>query len=224
MIETTFKSQGTDFRIEIYPGPEDGKDYPVVILLHGNAGLNPPFASQIRSLAQEISQLGYFAAIPLCYSDNSRNRFDTETKEDILADAVDFVKAQAGSDPNKIGIVGYSLGAATAMAFIAAQPPNTVQVFVDFFGFLPSGVSSEIAKFPPTIIFHNPLDFVVLVIFSQRLSALLRENDIEHRFEPSKFREVNFFLGNHPFREGRRADTISRQETKEWLQKYMPPS
>lgn len=224
MINTTFKSQGTDFKIEIYPGPVNGKKYPIVIVLHGNWGLNPPFASQIRNLAQEISKLGYVSAVPQYYSDNSINFRDTKTKENILADAITFVGAQAGSDPDKIGLVGYSLGAATAMAFIAAQPPDTVEVFIDFFGFLPPGVRSEISKFPPTIIFHNERDWIVDIENSRQLNTLLKENGIDCNFEPAKYKELNLLYGNHPFREGGSADISSRKETKEWLLEHMPPT
>ena len=41
------------------PRPADGKKYPVILLVHGNFGLGPPYGEQIQSFARDLAGLGY---------------------------------------------------------------------------------------------------------------------------------------------------------------------
>jgi hypothetical protein len=59
MSDDTFTSGGTQYEITIYPAPTDGKTHAMILVLHGNAGLNPPFGSQIQSCAKSVAGLRF---------------------------------------------------------------------------------------------------------------------------------------------------------------------
>ena len=54
----------TSDKSTLYPGPTDGKKYPILLVLHGLSGLDDVFGPQIKSFAQSLAGLGYVAAVP----------------------------------------------------------------------------------------------------------------------------------------------------------------
>jgi dienelactone hydrolase len=87
----TFISQGNSHKITIYSAILDNKKYPVVLFLHGNFGLVPPFGEQIQSFAEDFTNLGYVTAVPQYYLDNKPHLTDTIPKIQILTDAISEV-------------------------------------------------------------------------------------------------------------------------------------
>jgi dienelactone hydrolase len=142
MSTTTFVSGKTPYKITIYPAPSDGKKYPVILLVHGNFSLGAPYGDQIRGFAKDLAGLGYMTAVPQYYEDDKPHLDDTDPHDQTLADAIAAVASRPGADPKRLGLIGFSLGAATAMTFIAVKPPRTVKVLADFFGFLPPSFST----------------------------------------------------------------------------------
>jgi dienelactone hydrolase len=104
-------------------------------LVHGNFGLGPPYGEQIQSFARDLAGLGYLAAVPQYYSDDNHHLDDIHPKAQILADAIAAVLRRADADADQLGLIGFSLGATTAMTFVATNPLGTVEVFADFYGF-----------------------------------------------------------------------------------------
>lgn len=123
------------------------------------------------------------------------------------------------SDRDRIGLIGFSLGAATAMTFIASQPPGTVKALGNFSGFLTDRIRHEVSRFPPTIMLHNKNDQLVPVVNSRDLDRLIPAA-IAHRCVEydEQWQEVN-----HAFEPGGLADTSSRSETTKWFVKHLPP-
>jgi dienelactone hydrolase len=105
-------------------------------LVHGNFGLGPPYGEQIQSFARDLAGLGYLTAVPQYYVDDEPHPKDTVPKDRTLADAIAAVVGHADADADRLGLIGFSLGAATAMTYIATNPPGTVKALADFFGFL----------------------------------------------------------------------------------------
>jgi dienelactone hydrolase len=136
-----------------------------------------------------------------------------------FADAIAYIAKRPDADLDRIGLVGYSLGAATAMTYIASNPPGKVKVLVDFFGPLNGAIEAGVARFPPTFIRHNTNDQVVNVAFSQKLDRLL--GSIEHDFFACT--EENLRQGHHPFVIDGPADKDSRQKAKDWIVSHLPP-
>jgi hypothetical protein len=53
MADETYKSGTDTYTIKVYPGPADGKKHPMILVVHGNFGLNPPFGPQIDRFATD---------------------------------------------------------------------------------------------------------------------------------------------------------------------------
>ncbi len=218
MSTTTFVSGKTPYKITIYSAPADGKKYPVILLVHGNFGLGPPYGDQIRGFAKDLAGRGYMTAVPQYYEDDKLHLNDTVPHDQTLADAIAAVASRADADAGRLGLIGFSLGAATAMTFIASNPPGTVKVLADFFGFLTPTIRGGVSKFPPTIILHNKNDLIVPVQNAEELDRLLPRT-IDHQFIPynEQWQEVN-----HAFEPGGTADVDSRSKTSAWFTKHLP--
>lgn len=221
MNSETFKSGGKDFRITVFPAPSDGKRYPIIVLIHGNFGLGPPYGDQIRDLGKSLSQEGYVAAVPQFYVDEAPHLDDIAPDRHVetLSAAIAAVAARPDADPDRVGLIGFSLGAAAAMTYVASNGPGRVKTLADFFGPLTPAIRAGAGNFPPTIIFHNNADTVVSVGFSIELDRLL-PSTVEHRLV--RYQEVSQ-PGNHAFRPGGEADRDSRKKVKEWFVANMPP-
>lgn len=222
MSSQTFISKGNTYKITLYSTPPDGKKYPVIFLLHGNFGLGSPYGDQIQSFAKDLAKQGYMTAIPQYYQDDEPHLTDIDTvsKVQILTDAISTVSGHMGADPKRLGLIGYSLGAATAMTFISSNPSVKVNVLADYFGFITPAIRSGISSFPPTIIFHNKNDLIVPVQNSEEINRLL-PSTIEHQFVKydEKWQEVN-----HAFEPDGTADVDSRSKTEDWFTKHLPPT
>jgi carboxymethylenebutenolidase len=220
MIRETYTSAGDSYNITVYPAPLDGKKHPVIVFMHGNFGLGVPYGNQIHGFARDLASRGYMTAVPQYYQDSNPHLSDIVPHIQTLTDAVKSLAGHAEADSDRLGLVGFSLGAVTAMTFIAANPPGTVKVFADFFGFLTPTIRSGIAKFPPTIIFHNKNDRIVPLQNSADLDRLLPAA-INHQFVPA-YDELWEEL-NHAFKPSGPADVDSQSKTTDWIIKHLPP-
>ena len=219
MLSKTFGSKGQIFDIDLFPSPA-GKKYPLILIVHGNAGLTPPFGDQIRGFAEGLSNLGYFTAVPKYYTDDIPHLLDQTPHEQTLSDSVAELVKQPEVDPKRIGLIGFSLGAATAMSYIASKPPGTMSVFADFFGFLTPSIRAGLSNFPPTIIFHSRHDGIVPVQNSIELDNQLPAT-IPH--ELITYDEVWERTLNHSFLPGGHADVNSRKKATNWFINFLPP-
>jgi len=178
MSDKTFMSGGKTYNITVYPGPDSTKTYPILLLVHGNGAFRPPFGKQIRDFAESLAKLGYVTAVPGYYVKDIPPELDTEPAPHVptLAAAIAMVGARKGADPDRLGLIGYSLGAAVAMRYIASDPPKKVKALADFFGPVDATITAAAGKFPPTIIFHNKHDKLVPVANSEELNQLSRSS------------------------------------------------
>jgi dienelactone hydrolase len=221
MTATTFSSAGKSYNITVHPPPSGGKRFPMILLVHGNFGVGAPYGDQIQDFAKDLAGRGYVAAVPQYYEDDRPHLDDTAPHDRTLADAIAAVATRPDVDAERLGLVGFSLGAATAMTFIASKPAGTVKALADFFGFLTPSIRAAVGKFPPTIIFHNKHDRIVPVQNSEDLDRLL-PGTIAHQLVPpygEQWQEVN-----HAFQPGGAADLDSRARTADWFVKHLPPT
>ncbi|MBA2592700.1 MAG: dienelactone hydrolase family protein [Pseudomonadota bacterium] len=220
MSNETFVSAKTTYKITIYPAPSDGKKHPVILLVHGNFGLGDPYGAPIHGFAKDLAGLGYMTAVPQYYEDDDPHLTDKVPHVQTLADATAAVASRPGADPKRLGLIGFSLGAATAMTFIASKPSGTVKVLADFFGFLTPTIEAAVLSFPPTIILHNKNDEIVKVSNSKKLNQLL-PSTIDHELVTY---DERWQIVNHAFEPGGTADVDSRSKTTAWFTKYLPPT
>lgn len=73
--------------------------------------------------------------------------------------------------PGRVGVVGFSLGGALALAL--AGRSSRIRAVIDFFGFEPAGLG-EGRKLPPTLILHGSADRVVPVGNAASIERLIR--------------------------------------------------
>jgi dienelactone hydrolase len=220
MATETFISAGVTYKIAVNGVPTGSKKFPIVILLHGNFGLGAPYGEQINGFAINLNGLGYVTAVPHYYADDAPHLEDTAPHVQTLTAAIAAVAARPDADRDRLGLIGFSLGAATAMTFIASNLPGTVKVFADFFGFLTDTIRVKASMFPPTIIQHNKNDRIVSVINSQDLDRLIPAA-IDHRYVEYDEQWQTF---NHAFRPGGTADADSQSEATKWFVKHLPPT
>ena len=219
MAAKKFTSGGTTYKISVNGVAKPGKKFPVVMLLHGNYGLVAPYGDQIRAFAKDLNALGYVTAVPQYYADDQPHPADSHPHVATLTDAIAAVLKRRDADGDRLGLIGFSLGAATAMTFIASRPKGSVKALADFFGFLTDTIRNEVSRFPPTIILHNKKDQIVKIANSRELNRLIPAT-IDHRCIEYKedWQEVN-----HAFEPGGTADTKSRLEATHWFVKHLPP-
>ena len=227
-IKTYTTDLGKTFDIEIAPAPADGKRYPVVVLIHGNLGLANPFGPQLRDFTEDIARLGYLAALPSYYPTGHSDLRDKDIRSHVpaLAAAVKYLCARADADPDRLGLVGFSLGGGIAMSYINGSPTGTVKVFADFYGYVAPLLGAGVANFPPTIMFHNEHDPIVPVGGnSEPLADALAAAGIAHEpVRPYRWYQGNWERGfGHAFEPGSPDDAASRVGTKTWLTTHMSP-
>jgi carboxymethylenebutenolidase len=218
---STFASAGKVFKITSYPTIAGGKKFPMVLLVHGNFGLGSPYGDQIHGFAKDLAGRGYVTAVPQYYEDDLPHPTDTAPHDRTLADAIASVASRPDADAGRLGLIGFSLGAATAMTYIASNPQGTVTVLADFFGFLTPTIEAGVGKFPPTVIFHNKNDVIVPVRNSEDFDRLL-PSTIDHQFVAPY--DEHGQVGNHAFKPGDHADVDSRSKATDWFVKHLPPT
>lgn len=215
------------FDVEIAPAPTGGKKYPVVVLIHGNLGLAPPFGTQLRDFTEEIAGLGYLAALPSYLPGGRGSLMETNIAAHVpaVSAAIEHVRKRSDADPDRLALVGFSLGGGIAMSYITTSPAGSVKVFADFYGYVEPLLGAGVANFPPTIIFHNENDaqFVPPARNSVPLAKALDDARPIIAYEYYEYDEHWPEGFNHAFKPGGKADSESRSLTKSWLNTHMPP-
>src|SRR5262249_26710417 len=77
-------------------------------------------------------------------------------------------------DPQRIALLGFSLGACLSLA-VAAEADPPVAATVELFGYLPKEFCKHARRLPPTLIVHGGADKGVPVAKAQELAKLLKE-------------------------------------------------
>ncbi|BCX05363.1 MAG: hypothetical protein KatS3mg053_3301 [Candidatus Roseilinea sp.] len=122
--------------------------YPGVIVIHENRGLT----DHIKDVARRLAKAGYVALAPDLVSrmggtasmapDQIAGALGSASPEDLVKDlnaGVDFLLAQAGVKPDKVGVVGFCFGGAYTLRLAAANPK--VAAAVPYYGVTPEPVS-----------------------------------------------------------------------------------
>jgi carboxymethylenebutenolidase len=157
---------------------------PAVLLVHGSggplAGIDP-FARQAAGLGVHVFAVHYLDRTghpwvsPSVVKDHFLDWLQT------LRDAVSYVVAQPGVDRERIGLLGFSLGAYLSLAL--ATQDRRIAAVAELFGGLPDHFSHDAAKLPPVLILHGDGDTVVPVSEAEKLEALLREHRVPYEIK-----------------------------------------
>jgi carboxymethylenebutenolidase len=126
-----------------------------------------------------------------------------------VRDAIAFAAQHASVDANRIGLLGFSLGAYLALSVASVEP--RVKAVVEFFGGMPEELHG-FTHMPPVLILHGEEDRVVLVTEATRLQRLLERTSTpyEMKLYPSAGHGLN---GSQLFDAG--------QRTTQFLQRHL---
>jgi dienelactone hydrolase len=179
----TFVSGGVPVTAEWFdPAAAGSTKSPTVVLLHGADGMTR--AETYRFGARALAAAGFHVVL-IRYFERTGDvranwaslREDARLWLETVRDAVTYVSKKPDVDRDRIGIVGFSLGASIALA--AAGEDARIKAVVDVFGPMPTG-AEKAAHTPPVLILHGARDRVVPVEHARRLEALLKARGVAH--------------------------------------------
>ncbi|HEV8029092.1 MAG TPA: dienelactone hydrolase family protein [Stellaceae bacterium] len=196
------KSIGVDWHRAARPGIR-----PAVLMLHGRDGPDR-FADAYRFAARELSERGYHVLFV--------HYFDASTDDTlfggaglanffawmrVVEDCVGWAGSQADVDPERVAVLGVSLGASIALA--QASQDRRIKAVIDFYGMLPLPALAMTHRMPATLILHGAQDWVVHVAAAYQLDAFLKTIGATH--------ETHIYPdAGHGFRDTVGADAVRR--------------
>ncbi len=180
-----FESGVNPIRIDCFLPVAEGKRFPAVIGLHGSGGGHDRMSEPAQMLAQQgfaVYVLHYFDRTGTAYADGLQmiaRHYPAWMK--TLWDAVSFVARQPQVDPERIGLLGFSLGAYLAVS--AAAIDGRIRAVVEFFGGLPKEMKFFMRRLCPMLILHGEQDKTVPVAEAYHLQEVLEKKKIAYEMK-----------------------------------------
>src|SRR5580704_4352222 len=182
--QLSFESGGKDIRLDCFLPSGNGQRFPAVIGLHGSGGGYASMGEPATLLAAQG-----FAVYVLHYFDRTGT---TETDRAVifrhfpvwmktLWDSVSFVPRQPHVDAERIGLLGFSLGAYLSLSQAAID--SRIRAVVEFFGGLPKEMKFFMRRLCPTLILHGEADSTIPVQEAYDLRDLLEKKQIPYEMQ-----------------------------------------
>ena len=201
MVQTqvSFESGGKDIRLDCFLPLMDASSeanggrasspivqrFPAVIALHGSGGGHASMAAPASLLAEQgfaVYVLHYFDRTGTTEIDGLQTIFrHFPAWMKTLWDAVSFVTRQPQVDAQRIGLLGFSLGAYLALS--AAAIDSRIQAVVEFFGGMPKEMKLFARRLCPVLILHGEQDKTVPVEEAYHLQQLLEKKQIAYEMQ-----------------------------------------
>ena len=96
-------------------------------------------------------------------------------------DAISHIEYQAEVDRERIGLLGFSLGAYLALSVAAVD--SRVKAVVEFFGGMPKEMKLFMRRLCPTLILHGAADPTVPVAEAYHLQQLLESRNVPYEMQ-----------------------------------------
>jgi dienelactone hydrolase len=183
--QLSFESGGKNIRLDCFLPIGNGQRFPAVIGLHGSGGGHASMADPAGLLAQQgfaVYVLHYFDRTGTVEIDGLQTillHFPVWMK--TLWDAVSFVARQPRVDPERIGLLGFSLGAYLALS--ASAIDSRIRAVVDFFGGMPKEMRFFTRRLCPVLILHGDQDKTVPVEEAYHLQHMLERKQIPYEMQ-----------------------------------------
>jgi dienelactone hydrolase len=208
-----FQSGGKLIRLDAYlPETLDGP-VPSVIALHGaggNVSGMERYASTLAAAGFAVYLLHYFDRTGTESADLQSMKRNFPLWMKTLWDAISFVETQPQVDPERIALLGFSLGAYLSLANSAID--HRVKAVVEFFGGMPTEMNLFMRRLCPVLILHGEADPTVPVEEAYQLQKLLEKKGIAY--------EIKIYPGaGHGFESEIWSDAGLR--SLQFLQKYL---
>jgi carboxymethylenebutenolidase len=183
--QTSFESGGKSIRLDTFLPEAKGQLLPAVIGLHGSGGGHASMADPASLLAEQgfaVYVLHYFDRTGTSEIDGLQTIFrHFPVWMKTLWDAVSFVARQPQIDPERIGLLGFSLGAYLALSAAAIDP--RIRAVVEFFGGMPKEMKFFMRRLCPVLILHGEQDKTVPVAEAYHLQQVLEKKQIAYEMQ-----------------------------------------
>jgi carboxymethylenebutenolidase len=182
--QITFDSGGKPIRLDCFVPNGNGRRYPAVISLYGSgggfAGMTEP-ASLLASQGFAVYILHYFDRTGTSFADKETifRHFPIWVK--TLWDAISHIEKEPHVDPERIGLLGFSLGAYLSLSDAAVD--KRVRAVVEFFGGLPKEMRFFMRRFCPVLILHGDADTTVPVEEAYHLQKVLEKKQMPYEMQ-----------------------------------------
>jgi dipeptidyl aminopeptidase/acylaminoacyl peptidase len=173
----TITSAGRPVRLEAF-FPPGGERTPALLLLHGASGMNggnryiPHVAGALAAEGLTTVLVRYFDASDTSHADDAEIKRHSNRWLQAIDDAVTAVAQIPEMDPERIALVGYSLGGYLAVAHAAGD--RRIRAVVEFAGGIEPEFAKTVAHLPPTFIVHGEADRRVPFKRAAELEAVLQ--------------------------------------------------
>ncbi len=178
----SFKVDDKTITMDCFAPGGEGR-HPAILLLHSSEGMCDAWI--YKCLARDLARWGYVSLIAHYFERTGTERIEPkdirENKALFVAwmetvrQAVLYAAKLPEVDRQRIGLLGFSLGAYLSLA-VAAQADVPVAAVVDLFGGLPGELEEDAGKLPPVLIVHGAKDRTVPVAQARALERLLRKH------------------------------------------------
>jgi carboxymethylenebutenolidase len=188
-MQTTIPIDGNPIRLDVFEPHSDGP-HPAILLVHGSGGNTDFWLNQITP---PIARAGV-AVFAVHYFDRTGTTRAglPEITDGIhvplwlstIQQTVAHIARLPSIDPERIGLVGISLGAFLALALPTLPDTLSIKTIVEISGGLvPPYADNATHDFPPTLILHGSNDSVVTVEHAYRLEEELDELQVPHMMQ-----------------------------------------
>src|SRR5579864_1235353 len=183
--QLSFQSGDKDIRLDCFLPAANGQRFPAVIGLHGSGGGRASMAAPATLLAEQgfaVYVLHYFDRTGTTEIDGLQTIFrHFPAWMKTLWDAVSFVARQPQVDPERIGLLGFSLGAYLALS--ASAIDSRIHAVVEFFGGMLKEMKLFTRRLCPVLILHGEQDETVPVQEAYYLQQILEAKRIAYEMQ-----------------------------------------
>jgi dienelactone hydrolase len=183
--QLSFESGGKDIRLDCFLPDANGQRFPAVIGLHGSGGGHASMADPASLLAGQgfaVYVLHYFDRTGTTEIDGLQIIFlHFPVWMKTLWDAVSFVARQPQVDAERIGLLGFSLGAYLALSSSAID--SRIHAVVEFFGGMPKEMKLFTRRLCPVLILHGEQDKTVPVEEAYNLQRILEKKQVPYEIQ-----------------------------------------
>jgi carboxymethylenebutenolidase len=180
------KSHGQSIRVDVFSPKEAGK-YPAILVLHGHGGVGEGKRSGSHALARYLAGAGYVTLVPHYFGglkpskDSWKNARRFAVWEARVSQIVGYAARRNDVDPQRIGILGNSLGSWVALSVAARD--RRVSAVVEYVGGWPEWEELNPARLPPVLILHGDADRVVPVEKAYMLEQIFQEARVPYKMQ-----------------------------------------
>jgi carboxymethylenebutenolidase len=178
---SSFTSSGRAIALDIYLPDGDGP-FPGVIALHGSGGNHASMSEPANQLAAQgfgVFVVHYFDRTGTTEANEKQTIFrNFPAWGKTVWDAVSHVAQHPQVDTERIGLLGFSLGAYLALS--VASVDSRVKAVVEFFGGLPREMKFFMRRLCPVLILHGEADPTIPVAEAYDLEIELQRRKIPY--------------------------------------------